>query len=453
MKYINMNSKKNISLFLILIFIFQLNITSYAANVPSSWAQAEVNEAISEGLVPDNLKSNYQSNISRQEFCQLVIKMFEAYSKKDIDEIMKDNNVNEYNNPFKEQNLSKEIIACYKLGIVNGDDTGYFRPYDNINRQEAAKILTVLTNIFGKLEDEELIDFEDKKDIQKWATEYVDFVVLKGIMNGVKAGTHIYFKPKSGYTKEQAILTINRLYKNVTKINKELVYNVENFITNKMEGLNSNLKIYNFEFDKGDEKYNNVDVSITSNDYEFKIVMSDVNKRTAEINVIGKYIMLATCELDGNVDESEIYLKYADRYEKEYVKILKYEGDHFDTLLTLASIEYFGNEVKGDGNGKVFGIFHTLTDGTINGYYDINEVYTIERVLNKNASLETTVKENMIGAVIILNDKEVVLTNELRNELHLNIGDKVTVKDLYKYKNYVTVITDAGKEIKVAVTK
>jgi len=42
---------------------------------PSSWAVANIKEADSVGLIPDNLEGAYKTNITRQEFCNLAMKL------------------------------------------------------------------------------------------------------------------------------------------------------------------------------------------------------------------------------------------------------------------------------------------------------------------------------------------------------------------------------------------
>lgn len=440
-----------IFLLTLVINIFSINLT-YAS--PSTWAQTEVDGAIKLGLVPTNLQSNYQTNIKRSEFCSLAVKMFEAYSKKSMDQILKDNKVNDYNNPFKEKNLSNDVISCYKLGIVSGDDLGYFRPNDNITRQESAKILYMLAHIFGTLEEKSLIDFEDRDKIQNWAIPYVDYVVLTSIMNGVKDGTHIYFQPKAGYTREMAILTIYRLFNNVAIYDKELIGDINTFTLDNAEGLSSTLKLYNYEYkDLSLEKYNSVNVKISSNDYEFKLEITDYKDRTATLNVLGKYASLSSIELDGDPKENELMLKYYDKQDKEYVKLLKYQGDHFDELLTLINIEYFGNEIKADGNGRVYGVFHTFNDGTVNGYYDIRQDYKVERIINESIEGKAVIKQEMQGAIVIFNGRENIVDKDFKNKYKLNIGDSVTIKNLYKEKNLVSIVTETGDEMRVFVTK
>ncbi|MCQ2978537.1 MAG: S-layer homology domain-containing protein [Clostridia bacterium] len=440
------------TLILTICFTLTLSITCNAE--PSAWALSDVNSAIKLGLVPKALQTNYQANISRKDFCSLAVKLFETYEMKDIDTILKENNINDYKNPFLETNLSSDVIACYKLEIVSGDDTNHFRPNDNINRQEAAKILCILSKMFGEGKEKELIDFEDKASIQNWAVPYVDYVVLTGLMNGVKNGTHINFEPRGYYTTQQAIVTIYRLYNNIINYDKELIGNVETFITDKLEGTNGTLKLYNYNFyDDEKEKYNYVDVTISESDYEFKITMTDKQNRKAEINIIGKYNELSLIELDGLEDERELYVKYVDKSQKEYVKILKYQGDHFDNLLTMVNIEYFGNDIKSDGNGKVFGVFHTFDDGSINGYYNLIQGYEIERIIDKNKVGIASVKQDMTGAICIIDGKEKVLSKEDLKTYGLEIGDSVTLKNIYETENMVTIVNKDNKQIKVVVTK
>ena len=436
------------SLFIMLISLnLIITISNKAFASPSNWANQTVNEAIAVNLVPLELQKNYQKMITREAFCKLALKMFEAYSSSDIDVLLANNNVSVNEKPFTDTN-SKYILAAYKFGIVNGMPDGTFKPNKNITREEAAKILTVLTDIFGKLEEKKLIDFEDKTSIGKWAQEYVDYVVLTEIMNGVKDGEKVYFMPKSNYTIEQAIVTIKRLYDKIIDFDKDLIGDIETFITNMLEGMTNSLKLYSYNYDASRTHLNYVDVTVTENEYEFKIKIGN-----AEINIIGKYDTLAAIELDGNALENELYLKYYDTNGKEYIKILKYQGEHFDTLLTLVNIEYFGEVIKADGNGKIFGVFQTFSDGTINGYYDINRDYAFERVINKNINGKTLIKKDMTGAKVIHQNRETRLTKELVESLKLEVGNEVIVRDIYLDRKYVTIITSNGVEIRVTVEK
>lgn len=67
---------------LLLVLIFTLILSSgisFAA--PSNWAIQEVEKAIELNLVPQILLKDYQENISREEFSEMVLNLYEALSK------------------------------------------------------------------------------------------------------------------------------------------------------------------------------------------------------------------------------------------------------------------------------------------------------------------------------------------------------------------------------------
>jgi len=66
--------KKTISIMLTLVILFT-GVTVFA--VPSSWAVDEVNKARSANLIPNGFSSDYTGNISREEFCELVVLFYD----------------------------------------------------------------------------------------------------------------------------------------------------------------------------------------------------------------------------------------------------------------------------------------------------------------------------------------------------------------------------------------
>ena len=62
-----------------------------AASQPHSWAQAEVQQAISNGLVPLDLQGDYDQPITRQEFCRLAVALVEVTREQTIAQVLSDN--------------------------------------------------------------------------------------------------------------------------------------------------------------------------------------------------------------------------------------------------------------------------------------------------------------------------------------------------------------------------
>ncbi len=68
--------------FLSLLLVLVL-LTSAAVGAPSSWAVPEIEKAQSFNLTTERVMSNYQTNITREEFCELVVRLYEVLSGED----------------------------------------------------------------------------------------------------------------------------------------------------------------------------------------------------------------------------------------------------------------------------------------------------------------------------------------------------------------------------------
>ena len=115
---------------LLLVLIFTLILSSgisFAA--PSNWAIQEVEKAIELNLVPQILLKDYQENISREEFSEMVLNLYEALSKKQA--------MPSPLNTFKDTKNSR-ILKVHNLGIVKGRREGIFDPNATITREESA---------------------------------------------------------------------------------------------------------------------------------------------------------------------------------------------------------------------------------------------------------------------------------------------------------------------------
>ena len=192
--------KKLISMLLCVVMICPaVFMTANAADTPSSWAAAEVNEATALGLVPDTLKSGYMKNTTREEFCDTLV-LLVAMKKPSL--------INaEYDNMFSDtQNKNVNILGSLK--IVTGTGGGLFNPSGSITRQEAATMLTRAARSLGGVYIDTATDYGDKHLIADWAADGVAYVSGAGIMRGTGDG----FDPQGVYTREQTIATVLRLH-------------------------------------------------------------------------------------------------------------------------------------------------------------------------------------------------------------------------------------------------
>lgn len=168
---------------------------------PSAWAAAELQTAISMGLVPQDLQTGYRRNITRQNFCRLIWELIKQ--QPDYQQLL-------WNKPevtFTDTD-SPEVAWCAQLGIINGVGSGQFAPHRELTRQEAAKILALTTQLLGAQDTGAQAPFTDRTEFSAWAVPFIDFCGVNGIVNGRETGA---FDPKGQFSTEQAILTILRI--------------------------------------------------------------------------------------------------------------------------------------------------------------------------------------------------------------------------------------------------
>ncbi len=185
----------------------------------STWARPYVFLAEYLGILSDDIKTNYQKNINREEFCKLVVQTMarQAFNdSKNADRIASkiESAYRGEDTPFTDTN-NEFVKVAYNMGIVRGKSATKFDPHGEITRQEAA---IMLVNAFAKCNNENNVlqryrhdrnDFKDLDTVAKWAKDYVISASDIELMGGMSNGT---FSPTNKYTVEQAIITMISLY-------------------------------------------------------------------------------------------------------------------------------------------------------------------------------------------------------------------------------------------------
>jgi len=168
----------------------------------STWAVPEIQKAVDFKLTTDKVLINFTKKITREEFCEIAVKLYEAISGKTA--------VIEAN-PFVDT-ANTEVLKAYKLGIVKGMSTNSFAPGNSITRQEISVMLLRALRVAEPGADYSIVGapvLADENQIAVWAMEAVKYMNKEGIMNGV-GGNRI--DPNGNTTKEQAIALVVRLY-------------------------------------------------------------------------------------------------------------------------------------------------------------------------------------------------------------------------------------------------
>ena len=174
----------------------------------SNWAQNDVAAATAAGLLPSALETlDAQSEITRAEFCGIIVNTYKAVSGKAVFASAK--------KPFRDCD-DPYVIAAYELGLVNGRGNGIFDPDASIQRQD---LCVMLHNVLGSAGidapaiagDTCMEDFPDVSEIEDYAVNAMTNMVDYTIINGTSTlGGAAHLSPKGTATREQALIMAER---------------------------------------------------------------------------------------------------------------------------------------------------------------------------------------------------------------------------------------------------
>ncbi|MBP7175055.1 MAG: C40 family peptidase [Thermoclostridium sp.] len=185
----------------------------------SDWARVEIVNAYENGLLTDNLQLEYQKSITREEFSELSVKLYEALTDITVPD--------ETENPFWDTENS-EVISAYHLGIVNGTGGGEFSPKGTATREEVSVMLyrTLLAaGLNLNTVKKNQTAFSDWQLISDWAQEAVITLRAANVIDGV--GDNL-FNPKGITSREQAITLVKRIFEKFSEDYVEVTYEDSN---------------------------------------------------------------------------------------------------------------------------------------------------------------------------------------------------------------------------------
>lgn len=195
---------------------------AYASDL-NSWAMADFESVASSGIMSYNVvKNKLSENITREEFCEMIMNLFKNLSDKQIytPEVF----------PFEDSD-NIQVAQAYALGIISGRNDEEFDPQGDVTREEMAKIIvntlkTAEVNLLTlKSEaDEFMKKYKDSEEVSPWAMTEVMTLIKYSVISGVSDDM---LEPKAGATREQAIAMINRIYSQFAK--DKVAYQVPEF--------------------------------------------------------------------------------------------------------------------------------------------------------------------------------------------------------------------------------
>ena len=204
--YIETRNRALKKILLAIIFMLTFSAVSYATDL-SSWAKDEYITLSNYGILEkDIVKMNLNENITRQEFCTLIVNVYEGVKSIKLEE--KDTDI------FLDT-ANESVIKAYKAGIVNGKGEGRFCPDDFITRQEMAVMISRALNkispdyiIYTNQIKEFKMNFSDYDQTAQWAIADMAAVCKHEIITGTQDGN---VEPLNFATREQAICMMSRI--------------------------------------------------------------------------------------------------------------------------------------------------------------------------------------------------------------------------------------------------
>lgn len=168
----------------------------YSDMKDASWAADAVLYLNKEGIVSGYEDGTFKplNPITRAEFTKLIVSTFFKNKEFEFSGNFKDIDSNEW--------YAEYVNIAYNMGVVSGDEKGYFNPNDTISREDMAVIIYNAGMKFNLFENvEEYSKFSDDSSISDYAKTAVYTLKNKSVVNGVGDGL---FAPKANADRASA---------------------------------------------------------------------------------------------------------------------------------------------------------------------------------------------------------------------------------------------------------
>lgn len=234
------NFKRIISVILALMMLVSAAVVVNAADDDwpykdvgkKKWFYTAIKYSVDNGLMNGTSKTKFSPNdpMTRAMFVTVLGRLCGA------EEIME----NTFSDVKMNQYYAGYVGWAVKIGVVSGYPDGTFKPDANVNRQEAAAMLSRYIEHEGLLLDfvDELPGkYSDDAKFQKWTREFIEELSFYGIFEGDENGK---FAPKDNLTRAQGATLFMRLHemfgnaKSASEIVSayDLINTPESFISN-----------------------------------------------------------------------------------------------------------------------------------------------------------------------------------------------------------------------------
>ncbi|WP_240480001.1 cadherin-like beta sandwich domain-containing protein [Paenibacillus fonticola] len=178
-------------------------------DIDGHWAKQHIEELASRLIINGDADSLYQPSrdITRGEFISIVVRALGLTTA--------GNNSNfDFNDVLNDDWFRDAVNTGVAYGLIQGYDSGEFRPNNNITRQEAMMIIAKamkLTGLDSNLTASQITEalsvVSDQDHISPWAQEGAAINLLQGIISGYKGK----ISPHENITRAETALIVERL--------------------------------------------------------------------------------------------------------------------------------------------------------------------------------------------------------------------------------------------------
>ncbi len=169
----------------------------------SSWAQAELQEALDAGYPVALYPDQFLDAMTRGEFAHMLGLFL------DVRWAFADSYPTVFTDLGDDAEQNYYINALYSWGIINGMTDTTFEPDTLLNREQAAKLLKAAIDLrLNATVTQDISGYADASSVSSWALEGVRYLNQLGVMNGTDDNR---LNPQGNLTVQEAALMCYRL--------------------------------------------------------------------------------------------------------------------------------------------------------------------------------------------------------------------------------------------------
>lgn len=220
-------------LLLVILSIILISMNVYADDEPSIWAVDFVDELDAYNEIEKGMFTEFQSNITRQEFVYLTVKMIEIINNEPI---TIDSSIS-----FTDTNDTYALKGA-SVGITSGIGNGQFGPDLLLTREQMATLLkNTLSSIDMTINSNQGYQFKDEDTFSSWAKDAIYLVKANGIMDGIG---NDQFNATGNTTKEAAMVVVTKLIrKNIHNFNQSFMDTMNTASLDEPTKINNTLEV------------------------------------------------------------------------------------------------------------------------------------------------------------------------------------------------------------------